>query len=161
MKDIFAKIDLAVEKIESAKQTEIDQENAKREAIYKRVNKYAPRIAEMVEVLEYMLNKGFIIPELYITEGRQVGGKYLPREFFTDGIDHRLGFFNRRENGVIVFGVEGGGCNGRDFKTNARFEFVELEGEHIYALECKARKVWDGFDEFANKFYAYINNLAN
>lgn len=114
--------------------------------------------------------------ELEIIVNKLGENKFQNGKFFTDGINHELGFYGKlsvqRElepwndkNTLIsngLFGIEGGGCCGGDliidiFNKTLRYtrEGKELE----YNCISKMKKVIKEFDNFYKSVYNYVENL--
>ena len=97
-------------------------------------------------------------------------------KFFTDGINHELGFYGNllvqrsqwpwgEENTLLskgLFGIEGGGCCGGDliidiFNKTLRYtrEGKELE----YNCIIKMKNIVKKFDDYYKSVYNYVENL--
>lgn len=147
--------------IRAAGQKKKEQETQKKE---KDIEKYntaleavlalRPRVAELIELANQVLDSGLEFPK---------EDAYY-RRFFSDGIRHKIGFMGHGKQPIRYVGIYNGGANGPwDFYVDGSACFAEHEKTKetgkpdAYTLY----KFQSGFPAFESEFLEWIDKLAN
>ena len=130
----------------------------------KQIKALAPRIKDMLDIAREMWLKRIPIGD---KEPCIIG---CLSSLFTDGIDHRLGFFANRSREWRAldlrtaypynFGIEGGGYAGCGLEIDEDGNVIRGGVGKWYEPQLgKIRSLLTNFDKFEQSFYNYINSL--
>ena len=149
-------------------------------AVSKQTKKKREQNAKMEQVcnLEMQIRELFKrMRTLYTIIKRTSELRILNGQFFTNGIEHNLGFYVEKiVVGVVlckknacyepspIFGIKGGGCCGNDLMINPFDETITYK--YIYDSELysrdhidKLKQLLKEFDSYEQNVFAFIENL--
>ena len=128
------------------KEKDIEKYNAALEAVLA----LRPRVAELIELANQVLEAGLKFPK--------DGDRY--RKFFSDGIRHKIGFMEHEKQPIRYIGIyNGGACGPWDFYIDGSAGFAEHEKTKergkpdIYTLN----KFQKDFSTFEAEFLAWVD----
>jgi hypothetical protein len=155
------------QQLDEAARREADDRNCKINKMIEAVKSLAPRISELMEVAQEMINQGINFP----TYGN---GSFVYEHFVTDGVNHKLGFvFNgsrRDRTAVKGIGIRGGGCDGHSLMVDKNglitvnpldegIEYPWMREHADWVFFDKTKRFLEAFDKFESDFYDFIDNL--
>lgn len=86
------------------------------------------------------------------------------KDFFTDGISHRIGFFVKhpfedRKQKILGIGIECGGCDGNiDLLISRDGEIISLGQVYKNGTMVTLTRFVNCFEDFKNRFYSHLNS---
>lgn len=158
--DALNKLNSYVENKRKQEEMYLDSKSKELNRLMNEINQLSSRIKDLHDIIMHT-------SKLKIANG----------QFFTNGIDHNLGFFTTK---IIVghlfcqknncyepneyFGIKGGGCCGFDLKIGVNNGFITYSNPQdnaIYSKDClnKMRAVIKCFSRYEEEVYSFIQNL--
>ena len=163
----FEKIEAYGTAVAAEKLMAIIEIDRQRESLILQVQAKAPVISELLDTAELCVKNGIHLG----TIEKDSGTRYA--RFVTDGIRHHLGFaiddafyLDRYKNPnpevggyPHKIGFAGGGWNGEDFFVDRKGNVVAGQNKRDF-IEVAGAFVRN-IDEFAEKFYAYVDEICS
>lgn len=127
-----------------------EEDNEKYNAALQAVLELRPRVAELIELANQVLESGLEFPK----------ESDCYRKFFSDGIRHKIGFMGHGKQPICYIGIyNGGACGPWDFYIDRFASFVkhgkteEIRTPDIYTLS----EFQKGFSVFESEFLAWVD----
>lgn len=143
-------------------------EEDKRSAALSELQGLAPRIQDLLIVVNKCIELGIKLPNDVESKKFGYGNGYNSYNFCADGICHRTGFMDAlllsKHSKIKYLGSYGGGfCGKYDFYTNGNKTFLQHEDDKTRkpAEYRYIKKFLGEFDTFENAFYKWIDSLNN
>lgn len=151
-------------KVEKFEKIEAETSQKKKE-----VESLAPRIHDLITLVNKCIEEGIELPKPEITAKFGYGEGYRSYNFYSDGIHHHVGFMqNWVSNGgrgkIEYLGIVEGGFRGVwDFYTNGESTFLKHENSKaVKPVELEyLNDFLKEFDQFEEAFYKWIDSLAD
>lgn len=145
---------------------EIEARNAMNNAItllQSKIKALSPRITDLITVANVCGENGICL-------GKEPSNLEAP-EFVTEGINHRLGFYDAKQNPykgigsynrlrITGIGYAGGGCCGENFLVDSEGNIYEGWTHKSETIIRKMKLFLDEFDSFETDFYHFIDQLC-
>lgn len=162
--EMFAQKRSAMNTEEQNRQNAYDAECSELEA---KTLEYVDKIREMYEIAKSAEDNDFRFPirdaewcsHITIIPFEPTTDRRILRAT-TDGIDHRLGFYDDRYNILPKFGYKGGGCNNGDVHLNVynrTWDYTDHYSERKRFLKDFLRDI----DIYIETFYKSIDKFLN
>lgn len=152
--------EFATKKMQRRTQKELETKK-EIEKYKKEIEKLLPRIKDLVTVANVCLQSNISI------ENKSINSmKYKYGHFTADNWSHSIGFMADRTKGGFIFdrptyvwgiGKLGGGCC--HYNLIVSNGEVDVAGDEDSDIKYVLKSFIDGFDEFENEFYMYIDRL--
>ena len=163
----FEKIEAYGSAVANEKLMTIIEIGKRRENVIQALREKAPVISELLDTAELCVKNGIHLG----TIEKEGGSRYA--RFVTDGIRHHLGFaiddafyLERYKNPnpevggyPHKIGFAGGGWNGEDFFVDRKGNVIA--GQNKRDFNDVAGAFVRNIDEFAEKFYAYVDDICS